>query len=246
MDFLRTQDKFSSLMIPSMTNLKAGSAGDFRSLLERLLQSRATRSAQTANEAVLQGIVEVLLNSPSSTVPELCLVIDGTKRSGQGRFGYVDVFVPKCSGAKDSDQTCIAMELKNVHLYGLFRATSTTNPTHSDYEALREAIITENDATLLAREYKFRSESEATLKTTTLESIMESGKTQLRRYMETIALGKPKTLSASGVIDNRIVIDHGLDDIKGYVIMAIGGARVLVHSMEVIDTTNSYVKALKL
>ncbi|KAI8345922.1 hypothetical protein B0O80DRAFT_471260 [Mortierella sp. GBAus27b] len=246
MNFLRTQDKICSLITPSMTNLKAGRARDFQTLLENLLQSRATRSIQNANEAVLQGIVEVLWNEPNNHVPKLCLVIDGTKGPGQGRYGFVDIFVPSCAGARAGDQTCIAMELKNVHLSGLFKAISTCNPTYSDYEALRKAIIAEDDSTLLARKYQFFSQSENKWITTTLESIMESGKTQLRRYMETIALGKFNTFSASGVLDNRVGIVDGLDDIKGYVFMAVGGARVLVDTMEAIDTTNSYVKTLKL
>jgi hypothetical protein len=35
--------------------------------------------------------------------------------------------------------------------YCLFKASSTCNPSQSDYEDLRQAIVVESDATLLAR-----------------------------------------------------------------------------------------------
>ncbi|CAG8612444.1 2985_t:CDS:2 [Paraglomus occultum] len=55
-----------------------------------LLEIGAVRSMQSVNEAALQGIVELLLDDPASCMPELHLVLDGTKMAGS-RFGFVDI-----------------------------------------------------------------------------------------------------------------------------------------------------------
>ncbi|KAF9343232.1 hypothetical protein BGX26_006060, partial [Mortierella sp. AD094] len=244
--FLRTQNKISALMVPAMANLKAGRPNEFRELLENFLLSRNVRSLQTANEAVLQGIVELLLDEPSNRVPELCLVVDGSKELGNGRFGFVDIFIPRNAMATGSEQTCVVMELKNATLEGLWKGASSRKPNHKDLEDLYKALHDENEDRLLSRKYAFWSKEDGRWISTTLGSIMEGGLKQLQRYMNTIALGKPQRYNASGVLDSRVNIDIGLDDLQGYVAMAIGGARVLVRSVEAIETTYAYVRALQL
>ncbi|KAG0347172.1 hypothetical protein BG004_008328, partial [Podila humilis] len=103
--FLRAQDKISALMVPAIRSLKAGNAEEFRKLLETFFSYRAVRSLKNANEAVLQGIVELLLDEPSNRVPELRLVVDGSKEPGNGRFGFVDIFIPRQAMAAMSEQT---------------------------------------------------------------------------------------------------------------------------------------------
>src|SRR4051812_16184940 len=99
-------------MVPAISSLKDGSVKEFCKLLETFLHSRATRSLQTANEAVLQGVVELLLNEPSKNVPELRLVVDGSKNKTDGRFGFADIFIPRNPEA--TEQICVVMELKNA------------------------------------------------------------------------------------------------------------------------------------
>ncbi|KAF9150525.1 hypothetical protein BGX20_005656 [Mortierella sp. AD010] len=244
--FLRTQIKISTLMVPAMANLKAGRPNEFRELLQNFLLSRNVRSLQTANEAVLQGIVELLLDEPSNQVPELRLVVDGSKELGNGQFGFVDIFIPRHAMATGSEQTCVVMELKNATLEGLWKGASSRKPNPKDLEDLHKALHDENEDRLLSRKYAFWSKEDGRYIPKTLGSIMEGGLRQLQRYMNTIALGRPQRYNASGVLDSRVNIDIGLDDLQGYVVMAIGGARVLIRSVEPIQTTYEYVRALQL
>ena len=74
---------------------------------------------------------------------------------------------------------------------------------------------------------------------------MEDGLQQLQRYMRIIAFGRVKSYNDSGVLDTRVNIGIGLDHLQGYVIMAVGGARVLVRSVNAVETRHKYVRALK-
>ncbi|KAF9917174.1 hypothetical protein FBU30_000919, partial [Linnemannia zychae] len=242
--FLRTQDKISTLMVPAIRNLKTGRADEFCELLETFLSSRAMRSLSTANEAVLQGIVELLLDEPSNHIPELRLVVDGSKEPGNGRFGFVDIFIPRQDF--EGDRTCIVMELKNATLEGLCRGMTGQIPSYEELESVRTSLQLEKSCALLSRKYTYWSQQDRKWTTATLDSIMEAGVEQLRRYMQTIARGRARSYDASGVLDSRIKIDLGLDDLRGYVVMAIGGVRVLVRHMEIISTECEYVKAVQL
>ncbi|KAF9369335.1 hypothetical protein CPC16_004587 [Podila verticillata] len=244
--FLRTQDKISALMVPAIRNLKAGRAVEFCELLETFFSSRAVRSLQTANEAVLQGIVELLLDEPSNRIPELRLVVDGSKEPGKGRFGFVGIFIPRQATAIGSEQTCVVMELKNATLEGLWKGATSRKSDYKDLESLRETLCSEDESSLLSRKYAHWSQGDGGWTTVTLEFIMEASVKQLQRYMQTIALGKVRSYDTSGVLDSRVNIDHGLDDLQGYVLMAIGGARVLVRPVERIETECEYVRALQL
>ncbi|KAF9300698.1 hypothetical protein BGZ74_007593, partial [Mortierella antarctica] len=224
----------------------AGRAEELCKLLETFFSSRAVRSLQTANKAVLQGIVEVLLDEPSNRIPELRLVVDGSKEPGEGRFGFVDIFIPRQATAIGSEQTCVVMELKNATLEGLWKGATSRKSDYKDLESLREALCSENESSLLSRKYAYWSQGDSGWTTVTLESIMEAGVKQLQRYMQTIALGKVRSHDTSGVLDSRVNIDHGLDDLQGYVLMAIGGARVLVRPVDRIETECEYVRALQL
>jgi len=235
-------------MAPAIRNLKAGRAEEFCELLETFFSSRAVRSLHTENEDVLQGIVELLLDEPSNHIPELRLVVDGSKEPGDGRYEFVDIFIPAQTTAVGSDQMCVVMELKNATLEGLWKGADNRKPGYKDLESLREALCGENESTLLSRKYTPWSQGDIGWKRTTmtLKSIMEAGVEQLKRHMQTIALGKVRSYSAPGVLDDRVNIDLGLDDLQGYVFMAIGGVRVLVRPLEPVQSECRYVRALQL
>src|ERR1051325_11283973 len=91
--YLHAQDKIRVLISPAIKNLGEGRTNEFAELLKIFLETRALRSQARANESVLQGVVEVLLDEPNSRVPELRLVLDGNKKYGDGRFGFVDIFI---------------------------------------------------------------------------------------------------------------------------------------------------------
>src|SRR5262249_6408928 len=143
--FLRTQDKISALMVPATKSPRAGSAKEFCEVLETFLSSRAVKSSQTANEVVLRGIVELFLDEPSNRVPELRLVVDGSKEPGDGRFGLVNIFIPPTA----SEQTCVVMELKNATSDGLWKGATGQKPDYEALENLRSALRNETEDSLL-------------------------------------------------------------------------------------------------
>src|SRR4051794_9280945 len=68
----------------------------------------------TANESVLQDIVELILDERSDRASQLRLVVDGSKEPGDGRFGFVDIFIQRSAIPTASGYTCVVMELKNI------------------------------------------------------------------------------------------------------------------------------------
>ncbi|GBC46689.2 bromodomain-containing protein [Rhizophagus irregularis DAOM 181602=DAOM 197198] len=85
---------------------------------EKLKRARDTNDADSSSdESVLQAIVESLLPL-KYRIPELLLVMDGTKLKGFGHFGYSDIFVLKGIGDNnvkygETRQTTIGEVLEN-------------------------------------------------------------------------------------------------------------------------------------
>ncbi|KAF8536803.1 hypothetical protein BDD12DRAFT_807480 [Trichophaea hybrida] len=77
--YISAQEHIQNKIALANTKLRNGSVKPFAKLLEHFLASRPLRSLMSSNEAVLQGVVEILLDSPRTRVPELYLVIDGNK-----------------------------------------------------------------------------------------------------------------------------------------------------------------------
>ncbi|GBC11674.2 bromodomain-containing protein [Rhizophagus irregularis DAOM 181602=DAOM 197198] len=85
------------LIISAYENLVADNIIPFIELLKTFLLTRSQISLSSADESVLQAIVENLLPL-KYCIPELSLVMDGTKLKGFGRFGYSDIFILKGIG----------------------------------------------------------------------------------------------------------------------------------------------------
>src|SRR5437763_6601986 len=96
-------------------NLIARNVIPFIKVIKTFLLTRSCMSLSSANEPVLQAIVESLLPS-RYRVPELSLVMNGNRQKGLGRFGYSDIFVLKESGNNN-----ISLELKYISLVGLVK-----------------------------------------------------------------------------------------------------------------------------
>ncbi|GBC30837.2 bromodomain-containing protein [Rhizophagus irregularis DAOM 181602=DAOM 197198] len=85
------------LIASAYENLVAGNVIPFIEILKTFLSTRSKMSLFSADEPVLQAIVESLLPL-KYRIPELSLVMAGTKLKGFGRFGYSDIFVLKGIG----------------------------------------------------------------------------------------------------------------------------------------------------
>ncbi|UZO01424.1 uncharacterized protein OCT59_012524 [Rhizophagus irregularis] len=82
------------LIASAYENLVAGNLIPFIEIIKTFLSTRSQMSLSSADEPVLQAIVESLLPLKYH-IPGLSLVMDGTKPKGFGHFGYSDIFVFK-------------------------------------------------------------------------------------------------------------------------------------------------------
>jgi hypothetical protein len=80
-------------MEPAAESLVKGNINPLVELITIFFGTRSMMSLSSTNEATFQVIIEALLPI-HRRVPQLRLVIDGTKSIGHGRCGFVDVFVP--------------------------------------------------------------------------------------------------------------------------------------------------------
>jgi hypothetical protein len=208
------------------------------------LEKRALRSIQFANEAALQGVVELLLDNPARHVPELRLVLDGMKEIGRGRFGFVDIFVLPTPTDRFERTQAVVIELKYITLKGLAKGEAndpTKQPTHDESDRLIMKLQAENDETLLNRRYIYWSIEDRRWARTTVREVMDGAKEQLSQYIDTIKMGPAKQWTDSGVLDSRVEIkEWGNDRLNGHVIMVVGKNRVLTHSMKLSTSQFEY------
>ncbi|GBC02521.1 hypothetical protein RclHR1_04660014 [Rhizophagus clarus] len=203
------------LIASAYENLITGNIMPFIEILKTSLLSRSKMSLFSADEAVLQAIVESLLPL-KHRVPELSLIMDGKKQKGTGRFGYSDIFVLKEIGDR-----YISLELKYISL-------------------VDKILEKENEKFLLERLYTYWSKEHEETKQVTINEILNNGINQLKSYMNVISKGKPVDYFSSGVFDKRIKITKSNPNkLKGFVILVVGFRRILWRSVgEVISNYN--------
>ncbi|GES88999.1 hypothetical protein GLOIN_2v1886582 [Rhizophagus clarus] len=215
-------------------NLVTGNIIPFIKNLKTSLLSRSQMSLFSADEPVLQAIVESLI-SRKYRIPELTLVMDGKKQKGSGRFGYADVFVIKGTGDNN-----VILELKYVSLVGLIKKQKNEYGAN-DLEDLDKTLEKEDEELLLSRPYSFWSKEHKKIKQIIISEMLENGINQLKSYMKVIAKGKTTDYSNSGIIDKRIkIIKSNPNKLKGFVILVIGFRRILWRPVEEVISNYSY------
>ncbi|CAB5196142.1 unnamed protein product [Rhizophagus irregularis] len=223
------------LIASAYENLVTDNIIPFIELLKTFLSTRSQISLSSADEPVLQAIVENLLPL-KYRIPELSLVMDSTKLKGFGRFGYSDIFVLKGIGNNN-----ISLELKYISLIGLIKNQKKKFNTN-DLENLDKIIEKEDEKILLKRSYEYWSKEHNENKQITIEEVLNNGVNQLKSYMNIISKGKSIDYYSSGIFDKRIKITKSNPNkLKGFVILVIGFRRILWRSVEM--TSNySYEK----
>ncbi|GBB84747.1 hypothetical protein RclHR1_11310004 [Rhizophagus clarus] len=186
------------LIASSYESLVNGDIIPFIDILKTFLLTRSRMSLSTADEPVLQAIVEYFLPL-KYYIPELSLVMNAKKPKGSGRFGFSDIFVLK----RIENNNYISLELKYISLNGLIK-NQKNNYGANDLENLDKILEKENEETLLKRPYTYWSKEHQKTNKTTIEEILNNGIDQLKVYMNTISKGKPVNYSSSGVFDERI------------------------------------------
>ncbi|GET03190.1 hypothetical protein GLOIN_2v1781474 [Rhizophagus clarus] len=197
-------------------NLVMGNIIPFIEVLKTFLLTRSQMSLASANESMLQAIVESLLPL-KYRIPELSLVMDGKKPKGSGRFGYLDIFVLKGIG-----DNYASLELKYISLVGLIQNQNTKYGAN-ELENLDKILEKENEEFLLKRPYTYWSKENKKTNQTTIGEILNNGIDQLKSYINIISKGKPVDYSSSGVLDESIKITKSESNIlKGYIILVVG------------------------
>ncbi|CAB4478589.1 unnamed protein product [Rhizophagus irregularis] len=121
------------LIASAYESLIAGNVVPFIKILKTFLLTRSQMSLSSADEPVLQVIVENLL-PPKYCVPELALVINGKKSKGTGCFGFSDIFVLSKTGNNN-----VSLELKYISLIGLI-GNQRDNFNANDLEILTKFL----------------------------------------------------------------------------------------------------------
>ncbi|CAB4474450.1 unnamed protein product [Rhizophagus irregularis] len=227
------------LIASAYENLVAGKVIPFIKILKTFLSTRSKMSLFSADEPVLQAIVESLLPL-KYCIPELSLVMDGTKLKGFSRFGYSDIFVLKGIGYNN-----VCLELKYISLVNLIKLIKNYKNKFNanDLENLDKIIEKENEMVLLKRSYSYWSKEYGETKQTTIGEVLDNGVNQLKSYMNVISNGKTINYSSSGIFDERIKITKSNPNkLKGFVILVVGFHRVLWRSVEEIISDYSYDK----
>ncbi|GBC47600.2 hypothetical protein GLOIN_2v1781418 [Rhizophagus irregularis DAOM 181602=DAOM 197198] len=111
----------------------------FIKILKTSLLSRSRMSLSSANEPVLQAIVENLLPL-KYCIPELALVTNGKKPKGSGHFGYSDIFILNSEGDNN-----VILELKYISLVGLINSNQKNNFGANELENLDKILEKENE-----------------------------------------------------------------------------------------------------
>ncbi|GES83955.1 hypothetical protein GLOIN_2v1774865 [Rhizophagus clarus] len=217
----------------------AGNIISFKKILKKTLISRSRMSLLTANEPVLQAIVELLLPL-EFRVPELCLIMNNTAKKGHGKFGFVDVFV---LGNK-TKRNYVCLELKYISLVGLLKninGKQSKIPSANNLRELDEIIENEDEESLLRRQYTHYVKETNEYKQTTIGEILNNGISQLKKYMNTIAKGKAN--NSEGLCDERVkVTNSDSNKLIGFIIIAIGFHRIIWKSINEMQINYRYDK----
>jgi hypothetical protein len=161
------------------------------------------------------------------------LIIDPTKKQGEGLNGFVDIFI----GSPQRKDIGIVVKLKNVKLEDLWRARQK-NPkakpkSQKDYNDLLTELRNADENTLLNLPYETKNNIKSEVKCK-----LTKAQDQLDRYMGIISCGEGGL--AKGILDPRVSCTDGQGVLYGYVIIAVGGKRVICRSTKSTSTRYAY------
>ncbi|CAB4399139.1 unnamed protein product [Rhizophagus irregularis] len=223
------------LIASAYESLVVGNIIPFIEILKTFLLTRSKMSLSSANESMLQAIIESLLPL-KYRIPELSLVMDGKKLKGSGHFDYSDIFVLKGIG----DIYYISLELKYISLVGLIKNQKAKYGAN-ELENLDKILEKENEEDLLKRPYTYWSKEHKRTNQTTIGEVLNSGISQLESYMNTISKGRVVDYSSSGIFDKRVkIVKSNPNKLKGFVFLVIGFHRILWKPVDEVISNYTY------
>jgi hypothetical protein len=218
-------------MRDSFVSFVNGDVAPLVQVIENFLESRSVRAVKTASESMLQTIVELIWAEDDRCTPELCLVTDPERQYGDGRLGFVDLFITGSVG-----QSVPVIKFKNLTLLGFWKGMKgSMEPTLRNLESLRNDLHGEEEASLMRRDYCYWEESSQSWRTSTVQKLKDAGLEQLKKCLRVVRQGIVRSGSA-GILDRRICCVEGDSRLDGYVVMCIGGTRVFGWKAETVQT----------
>jgi hypothetical protein len=207
-------------------------------LLEDFFKLSATRAVKGLSEAGFRTVIETLWFKPGSRacLAELCLLDNPDVKSGYGRFAFADIFFPDPSHP-------VLLELKNANLEGLWRGrTGKEQRSDAELELLRGKLKTAKEEDLLDLKVAYRQLRGGTWEWAekTIRQLKEEAFKQVTRYVDTLKK-TPNKQTKEGVSDNRILSADGSCSLTGYVVICVGGTRVLGWKVKAEDVRCTFV-----
>jgi hypothetical protein len=243
-EYLEAHPSFSTRMRTSCKNLMHYNTTSVVELLEDFFRQRHTRLLAASNELILQTTLEILWFEEGQCLAEVHLVLDSNKKHGDGRNGFVDIFASS-SREIDASYSILVLELKNVPLRYLWKArqqTPTAEPTsQNDFEPLLGELDNATEDQLLNLKYSFFDKNIGKYVTLRVRDTLQAAVTQLGGYVDVISRGQGGT-TAPGIADFRVCCQNGGQDVLlGYVIICVGGTRVICKHTVMRPTNYSYI-----
>jgi hypothetical protein len=222
--------------------LVVGNVVPFVTFLEDLLKEQPARAIKDWNEAVFRSVIVVSFYdaTPSPACrPELCLVVDPTAIHGSGRHGFLDIIFP-------GTRFVPCIELKYFTLEDLFRGQLVNKDLDKErrsdvpLEDFRKKLQAETEQELLKRKARYQDRRTNQWHDVHVEDTLQQATQQIKMYLSTIEKGDA-TDSSAGVHDSRLRCEEGSAQLLGYVIICLGGTRVLAYKVDSKETKYCYV-----
>ena len=231
-------------MLESYRDFMNGKTARLMELLETFFRQRPTRSLLCSNESNLEMAIEIMWFEEARCVPQLHLAMDYTKRWGEGQNGFVDILVGNSQRGRSVANPVVVMELKSVSLRSLWKARQqdprAESHSNTDYESILKELGDAKEDQLLALKHSYYDKEKQQWQTLKVKDTLQIADAQLSKYMKIISLGQAER-PRPGVLDERVLCrDGGQDELRGYVVICVGGARVICRRTAIKITKYSY------
>ncbi|RHZ85838.1 hypothetical protein Glove_59g105 [Diversispora epigaea] len=204
-----------------------GNVSPFANTILNYYKTKSLREFRDYNEVAFQTAIELLLPTKHRH-SEVRLVIDGSKKSGAGRFGFIDVFVDGLN--ENGTKTSVILELKCISLVGLLSREEgrwIDNANYKSLVALDAKLEMETEDELFNRKYCYWCKEKKKCEQINVKKIINDGVDQLNRYKLTMQKSKVDNHKGSGVYDDKIEVEKGEGYLGGILLVSIGSKRIL-------------------
>jgi hypothetical protein len=191
-------------------------------IIQGIFTARPACSVFNSNHAIAQTVFELASSLQDWCLENVCIVVEPSKSRGEDRFGFIELFA--CVERQPNPVISI-IQLKNVTLGGLWRATAngSNEPADEEKERFRAQISGEKEADLLRRRFHHWDATEQTWSKSSqsIDDLKQSAVKQVRGFANVMRIG-------NGLLDNRIGCQIGSDTVMAFVVISVGSTRVII------------------